>query len=233
MPELDYKKIETFVDEGNKEYEGIKQDIVDTFVKEKGHHLLKNPQTAEKELKKINDLAENFLALAEMGIQKSLECFLKAATPDESQGLGCVLGKLESRVLHRIGVIEKPNPLQTEDFELLKNIAKRVLSEGNPKESSLMWSFIISLNPIDSEAWVGWAISETENGHKDIAKDIYLTGLKLLPKNAYLAIFAAEFFVIEKQKNEAIRILKETIDQLNPSEEGKNIENLKQLLSGL
>lgn len=201
-------KLTALADEQNATMQELKGEYADLWA---GLSSFKDPKKAMETAEKEADIAVDAFHL---DIERGAECYLKYAHEKESKSLGVVFGKLHSYILNKAGV-GPLNPLTVEDMELLDTIATRVLGENHHQEASCMWRFILQLDPHYSRAWVGWAVSELEMKNTEAVEFIYQLGLTLLPRDAYLAAFAADFYAAEGKKEQATAVLDAIIETLH------------------
>lgn len=188
---------------------------------------LKSAETQDKEkkqqTKEIMDLMSQDLTMA-------VSLFNNKSLPQEKKDFKKILNKLVS-----LAEKNEAKPISTEDCEFLEEIAKRKLLKQEFLDAGRMFRFIIQLDIGYSGAWVGWALSEQEQQHWDIADQIYNLAINMLPGDIYIALFAADFYIYVNQQQRAIEILEQSKDRLieNNLQTSKSYELVTQALERL
>lgn len=170
---------------------------------------------------------EEKLKLWNQETKRGLDLFLLIANQDERPKLELLFKDFE-----KLAEQKKNIPLQSSELLFFEKMAKREYHEESYTNSSCMFRFIVTLHPLFSPAWVGWAMSEQELGHLGGVEKIYGVGLSLLPQDHYLRLFAAEYFIYSAQREKARVLLQESLLQLKKDGEqmSKTFNEISQLL---
>lgn len=184
------------------------------------HLTSQNPSKSEQ--------SDDLTKLYKLDLTRGIECYLQEGSSEEKKRFQDILDRL--KLLANSGPLKKKKdyPLTDGDISFLDSLAARVLGEKKFKEASCMWRFIIQLIPFYDRAWVGWAISETELGHREIVAQIYQAGLEFLPNSVFLAKYASNFFCIEGKKDQARTLVQNTLKALHQGQE-RDVESIKVL----
>lgn len=179
---------------------------------------------------KVND----FMNFLQEDTKLALDFYRVECSPKNQQHLGDILGKIVS-VVNTYAGIEGFNPITEEDCEFLEEMAKARLIREIYNEASCMYRFIVKINPLFSEAWVGWAVCEEEQRHMEVVDYIYQIATELLPFDYYLCLFAADFYISTDRKEKAKALLEKAKEQLeaNHMESSKTYEKIQFSLNSL
>jgi hypothetical protein len=170
-------------------------------------------ETDKQRASKCKHEAQHIFEALRVDIKRGVDCYTYYAHPAEKYELNILFGKIFEN-MEKFGRNEPLTPLTDEDIAPLDTIATRAFTEKHLKEASCMWRLILQLQPVNSRAWVGWAIAEQMNHHTEIAEHIYRLGRELIPHDIYLALFTADFYLTENKTNMAREIIHKTIDIL-------------------
>lgn len=150
-------------------------------------------------------------------IRKGFELFLNSVTNNEKDQFDIIINKILDnmfRLKDDLPLVE----ITFEDLKFLEKIAKRELNGLHFSDSSCMFRFILQMGLDYSPAWVGWALSEWEFGHKDIVDHIFELGLALLPTDYFLCNFAVYVYMQDDRQTKALEILDNAIRHLQTHE---------------
>lgn len=111
------------------------------------------------------------------------------------------------------------------NLEFRNKVASTYMALKNNKEAEKQWEFILAENHKFISAYTNLAYLKLQEGQSQEAFRLLSIGKKLDPDNESLLLNLATYYLIEKNKEEAIRIL-ENILELNP----KNIKAKNGLL---
>lgn len=174
-------------------------------------------KTEQQQRAKCQEKVNLLFKTLEVDMKQNIECYLNHTLPHEKETLAHSIVKI---FLSFQALFEKKEavPFTDEDWAPFDVIATRTFSEDKFKEASCMWRLIIELSPMYSRAWVGWALAEQMSGHHDVVNQIYHLTKELFPYDAYIALFAADFYLCENKPHEARERIQNTIQKLKEVE---------------
>lgn len=163
----------------------------------------------------IDETLDNYVR----GLVRGVDLFIENGLPIEREHLMEVLNK--SAMAPDPTNTENPFSINAEDAEFLEKIAKRVFEAGNFEDASFLFKFIVQIFPVYSPAWVSLAHCAQRQGKQDEAEEIFLMSIDLLPKDYYLRMYAAEFYIKTNQVPKAKALIEASAMQLSQDgEEG-------------
>lgn len=177
---------------------------------------LKTMEACEAEARQeIDETLENYVR----GLVRGVDLFIENALPIEREHLMEVLNK--SAQVPDESNTENPFSINAEDAAFLEVIAKRVFETGNFVDASFLYKFIVQVFPVYSPAWVSLAHCEQYQGKLEDAEEVFLMSIDLLPKDYYLRMYAAEFYIKTNQVPKAKALIEASALQLSQDgEEG-------------
>ena len=161
----------------------------------------------EQQERERNELVGKFTNFFESDLMRGLQLFLDSSTQEENLRLKDMIKLFSNQsfvILEGKGLKEL---CKEEDLDFLDTIANREFTNQRYEESSCMYRFIVRINFFYFPAWVGWADSEKKLCHFEIVETIYDMAMEFFPDNAYLVLFASDFYVYYNQKDKAISLL--------------------------
>ena len=102
---------------------------------------------------------------------------------------------------------EHSNQEFLEDGKKLVTIASRELGEGHFQDAEAMFCFILHLFPMLGSAWSGLAASAYALGKQEQADLLFSLGVNTLPKNYFLLLQAAYFYLSSGQQEKIPEVL--------------------------
>jgi hypothetical protein len=191
-------------------------------------NTMPNPlQTEQQRAMRCEHEASQVFDALQVDLKRGIECYLEYALPSEKEELGRLFGKLLA-ILQTIANENVLPAFGNEDLTILDTIATRTFGEKRFKEASCMWRLIIQFKLTSSRAWVGWALAEEMNENDEVVENIYRLGLELFPYNAYIALFAADFYLSQGKAHIAQETINKTIETLKETE-GVELSTLDEL----